>query len=98
MPRAFFHTEFGEEFMEKVEEYIKNELGYSDDELGYLEVLTWDDLVRDYEETLKDMIGEDLWEMLSYYIDIEAMINDDVLGGSVTEIRVDGEKLYVRER
>ena len=98
MPRAYFYTDFCEEFTERIEEYIKNELGYSDEELGNLEVLTWDDLVRDYEEMLEDMLGSDLWEKLGSYIDVEAIIDDDILGGWISEIEVDGQKFYVRER
>ena len=98
MVKAFFHTEFGEEYMEKVEECIKNELGYSDEELENLEVLTWDDLVRDYENSLEEMLGKELWEKLSYYIDVEEMIADDILSGGIFEIKVDGQTLYVRER
>jgi len=98
MPRAYFHTEFSEEFMEKVEECIMTCLGYDEADLPWLEVFTIDDLIKDYEEMLKDMLGEDLWEKLSYYIDIEAMIRDDVLSGYIFEIKVDGQTLYVRER
>ena len=97
-PRAFFHTEFGPEFMKRVEDTIKTELGYTDEELENLEILTWDDLVVDYEEAVKAMIGGDVWERLGYYIDIEAMIKDDILSGYITEVEVDGWTLYVRER
>ena len=96
-PKAFFHTEFGPEFMKRVEDTIKKELGYSDEELKGLEVLTWDDLVAEYEETVRSMIGNDAWEKLGYYVDIEAMIKDDILSGYITEIKVDGWTLYVKE-
>ena len=98
MPRAYFRTEFGEEFMDKVEEEIMTSLGYDEADLPYLEVLTWDDLVRDYENSLEEMLGKELWEKLSYYIDVEAMIVDDILSGYIFEIEVDRQTLYVRER
>ena len=97
-PRAFFRTEFGPEFMKRVEDTIKTELGYTDEELENLEILTWDDLVVDYEEAVKAMIGEEVWEKLGAYIDVEAMIQDDIIGGYITEIKVGEWTLYVRER
>ena len=96
-PRAFFHTEFGPEFMKRVEDTIKTELGYTDEELENLEILTWDDLVVDYEEAVKAMIGDEAWEKIGYYIDIEEMIRSDVISGYITEIKVGEWTLYVKE-
>ena len=97
-PKAFFHTEFGPQLMKEVEEIIKKELGYTDEELEGLEVLTWNDLVAEYENYVKELIGEETWERLGPYIDIEAMIKDDIIGGWITEFEVRGGKLYLRER
>jgi len=97
-PKAFFHTEFGPEFMKMVEDAIKEELGYTDEELENLEVFTWDDLVAEYEGTVKAMIGDELWEKLGYYIDIEGMIKNDLLSGNISKIKVKFWTLYVRER
>ena len=82
----------------KVEEIIKKELGYTDEELENLEIFTWDDLVAEYEETVKAMMGDELWEKLKYYIDIEGMIKDDLLSGNISKIKVKFWTLYVRER
>ena len=97
-PRVFFYTEFGPEFMKEVEETIKKELGYTDEELEGLEVLTWDDLVAEYENNIKELIEAEAWEILGPYIDVEAMIKDDITSGWITEFKVGSWKLYLRER
>ena len=97
-PKVYFHTEFGPQFMKEVEETIKKELGYTDEELEGLEVLTWDDLVADYENYVKELIGGEAWERLGPYIDVEAMIKDDITSGWITELKAGSWKLYLRER
>ena len=82
----------------RVEDTIKEELGYTDKELENLEVFTWDDLVAEYEGAVRIAIGSDLWDKLGYYINIEAMVRDDILSGYITEFEVEGQKLYLKER
>ena len=96
-PRIRIYPEFGSDLKREIEEYVKRELGYSDEDLENLEVYDLKTLVAQYEEIIEEMIGSDAWKRLSGYIDVEAMIRDDVISGYLTEFEVRGLKLFLRE-
>lgn len=96
-PRIRFDPEWGLERMKKIEEFVKEEFGYSDEELENLEVLDYDTLRAFYEAMVKELIGEPAWERIGDYIDIDAMIQDDIKSGYITRFEFEGDTLYLRE-
>jgi len=96
-PKIRFVPEWGPNRMREIEEFIKKEFGYSDGELENLEVLDYDSLVAFYTEIIKETIGDYAWEKLGSYIDIDAMIRDDIMSGYITKFKFKGETLYLRE-
>jgi len=46
-----------------------------------IEIYTLKEIIEHYEELVEEWIGKEAWEKLGFYIDIEAMIRDDIYSG-----------------
>ena len=77
-----------------MKEKIAKMLGYEENEI---EVFDEEGIKEYYEETLEEMLGKELFDKLISYIDVWAMINDDILSGFLMEVEVNGKKYYVME-
>ena len=87
--------EFDTATTRELEEYLKREFGLTDDELEFIVVYTEEALIEYYDEFFEEEIGADLWGRLRPYVNIEAMIKDDVLSGYITPFEFKGRKMYI---
>jgi len=86
-----------EEGIEKeVKKIIQKEMKYSDEEMQDLEVYDDDEIIEYFEELIKNEIGVLRWEWLSRFIDIKAMIEDEVAGGELMRVCYKGKYYYFR--
>ena len=85
---------FDDKDVKELLEYIKKELGYSEEDLEYSTIYDYDSLYDRFEEWLKESLA-DLWEKLKYYIDIDKMIRDEINYGGIIEFEFKGKKLYL---
>ena len=84
------------ELTEELKQFLKQELGYTDEELENVRVYTreeWEDMMWDlYVEVYGDSITRLLW-----YVDWDLLLEDESLSGNVSVLEYQGKEIIVEE-
>ena len=84
------------ELTEELKQFLKQELGYTDEELENVRVYTreeWEDMMWGlYVEVYGDSITRLLW-----YVDWDLLLEDESLSGNVSVLEYQGKEIIVEE-